>query len=636
MSASFVISTQDMDRSGEVVETSGIRTESHRLNPVVLWDHGRGPIGRLPIGQCQDPSGNYTIVTRSAEGIAIARVYFSKSLPFASDVFKLVQEGIIRGASIGFRSLDADPMPGHSPHDEDAPLHYREVELCELSLTAVPDNPRSLAIQVSKAFTGRRLSGEMATVIKGWETEKAVDASGHEHAADGKFGSGGSAGPKKPKGGVGHTAQAADATERANKHDGESDHAKKAGMHAANAKEAIGYGDHRQAAYQHQRAAEEHRAAHQQSKTDLVHGRAALAHEAAAAVHRKFAGEKSMASKTLGRSFVADIKSLNESGIAVLSKALASITGKSADEYLKMDKDGKLDDETVAGEKSGMNGTSGSDGGFLDSVVEKGDDAAVTPAPDATATDAAPAEDVPAYKQPLEGPPSQAAAADLHTQLASVGEAIQGWAARQENEEFKSLAQELASGIDQFMAKIADFHDSVHPDHEPLGATPEESAAADEPPPEEDGDEVKKSARLKLKAAPHIRLEKRLKLFRAKAAKSKVIVKKQIGKSEASAIAKAAALLAKIETATTVDETLQAASGFHAKALAGLAKGCVADDGIDTKAMKAQVEKATAEANEYRKIAEKATRVAEEADARAKRIAALWKEHREKNWKQFG
>lgn len=519
MSASFVISTQDMDRSGEIVETSGIRTDSHRLNPVVLWDHGRGPIGRLPIGQCQDPSGNYTIVTRSAEGIAVARVYFSKSLPFATDVFKLVQEGIIRGASIGFRAIDADPMPGyeHAGENDDPPLRYREVELCELSLTAVPDNPRSLAIKVNKAFGGRKPSKEMrqALVAHGFTIEEEKPM----------------AGAAKPK--------------------------------------------------------------------------------------------------TLGKTFFADMKSLNESGLAVLSKALASITGKSADDYLKMDDGGKLKDgEAAEGKKDGMSTTSGADGDFLaDDVVKKADDG-VPPPPDA------PAEDVPSYKQPLDGPPSQAAATDLHTQLAGVAEAIQGWAARQENEQFKALAQEAAEKVDELMGMMASFHDNTHPDAEPLGPTPEEADAANEP--ESDEDEVKKSARLKLKAAPHLRLEKRLKIFRAKSAKSKVNVSvKKLGKSDAVVITKAASFLAKIEGDGNLDETLQAAGGFHAKALGQIAKGAAGDDGIDAKALQAQVEKAQADATEYRLIAEKAVKRAEEADANNKILTKRWNEFKTKNWQLF-
>lgn len=417
MSASFVISTQDIDRSGEIVETAGIRTESHKLNPVALWDHGRGPIGRLPIGKCEDPNGQYTVVVRPSDGIAVCRIFFSRTLPFASDVFRLIGEGIIRGVSIGFRTIDADPMPGYSFHDEDPPLQYREIELCEISPTAVPDNARALAIKVNKAFEGRRPSPELMKIVKAWETEKTGDKSMTQTAATNKL-------------------------------------------------------------------------------------------------------------KVLGKSFTADLKALSESGKAALSKALAQITGKSADEYLQMDDDGKLEDETVADtQKEGMNSSSVADGGALtdpNQVV------------DTTKTGDA-GDDKPAYQQPLEGPPGQAAYTDIHTQLGGIAETIEGWAARQDNDQVSKILENLAQAIDKAMATIEQAHDGKYDEHEPLGQTADEQKSAetdqddftegnDKPEPREDDEdniEKKSVRRLGLKAPARQRHEKRLTTYRTKSANMK-------------------------------------------------------------------------------------------------------------------
>ena len=158
-SAAFCISTEDIDRSGDRVHTNGIRTENHRANPVVLFDHGRGPIGKQPIGMTEDPARAYTVVIVPEAGVAVARVYFSDKTQFARETWELVKDRMLRGASIAFRAINGQVMPGYSPDDEDAPLDLTEIELCELSITPVPDNDRALLI--SKAAGGDRPSVEM-------------------------------------------------------------------------------------------------------------------------------------------------------------------------------------------------------------------------------------------------------------------------------------------------------------------------------------------------------------------------------------------------------------------------------------------------------------------------------------------
>lgn len=710
MSCSFVVSTQDVDRSGEIVETAGIRTESHKLNPVAMWDHGRGPIGRVPIGKFEDEAGNYTVVVRPHEGIAVGRLYFSRTLAFARDLFLLIKEGCLRGASIGFRTLDAEPMPGHHEDEEDPPLHYREVELCEISPTSVPDNARSLAIR--KAFEGRKPSREMEMVVKTWEesshprdhgkfasaatdsahgaSDRSGDAKAKEHAAKAKKasdegdhaaaahhhheaagaharmaieadqdgGPGESAMRKHDSAteahrnaakahldamGDGHakaTAIAHSMTKREvdNAKPGTFGHEMWSGIHRHSqlANEASKRGDHATAAQRHRMAAarinKRRDYSYGDERTQLTEHRdaqlaAARAHEEAAEKTK----EKSMtqtgnktAKKVLGKSFLDDLKSLNEPGIAALSKALSTITGKGADDYLQMDEEGKLGDDTLGGKdgkdaasKDGMNSTSIDAGG------------AATPV-DTTKEGDAPAEDMPAYKQPLDGPPSQAAATDLHTQLGAFAETIEGWASRQENEKFKDVLERLADMTAQAMGEVSGFHDEAHPDHEPLGATAEEQKAADEdealPDDEDPEDEAKtpeqkeeakaaKARRLKLKAAPFQRLAKRIKAFRAKSARAKAkVVDKRLGKAAVAAVAKAVAFLEKAEGHTGEwSETHKAASGFHKGVLRQLTGNApaAADDTLEIKRLRDERDKAVADAKAARELAETAVEQAE-------------------------
>jgi hypothetical protein len=495
MSAAFVISTADVDRSGDKVETAGIRLEHHRANPVVLWDHGKGPIGKLPIGKCQDDAGNYTVVIRPEEGVAVARIFFAKDLPFARDIFLLVKGGYLRGSSIGFLPLRAAIMPGADPSDDCPPLHLQETELCEVSVTAVPDNPRALKIAMTKALGGQRPSPEMLKYLEA----SAVTT------------------PKQP--------------------------------------------------------------------TDT-------------------------AKTKLNAKFADDYGRLNLTGKAKLNKALAEITGKAADDYLPLDEEGKVTDDA-------MNTGTVADGAAVTPVE--------TPPVETVSVDAV-AEDTPAWKQPLDGPPSQAAATDIHTRLLDVADAIEGWSSRQENQTFKPILDELAEAIKEKAGSLSSFHDEEHPDAPPLGVGEMDADVDvddldddedDEPDPDADPDEVKEKAarKLRLKTVKEWRT-KRLNNLRGK--RMGPLITKGLSKRVSGICTKAATFLEKAEEHEgDWSETHKAASGYHGKALRELCKAGEAiadaagdDDAIKTKAIKDKLAATEAELVKHKDAATKWMKIA--------------------------
>jgi hypothetical protein len=88
-----VITTIDPDRAGDIVVPTGLQNaDDFLLNPVVLWAHNRSQFP--PIGVCEwlDVQPRRIVVeTRFAHGV-----------PFSEDVFRLYEQGILRGWSIGF------------------------------------------------------------------------------------------------------------------------------------------------------------------------------------------------------------------------------------------------------------------------------------------------------------------------------------------------------------------------------------------------------------------------------------------------------------------------------------------------------------------------------------------------------
>ncbi|MCE9566417.1 MAG: hypothetical protein K8U57_30705, partial [Planctomycetes bacterium] len=88
-----VITTIDPDRAGDIVIPTGLRNaDDYLLNPVVLWAHQRAQFP--PIGVCEW----IDIQPRRI----VAETRFACGVPFAEDVFKLYEQGILRGWSIGF------------------------------------------------------------------------------------------------------------------------------------------------------------------------------------------------------------------------------------------------------------------------------------------------------------------------------------------------------------------------------------------------------------------------------------------------------------------------------------------------------------------------------------------------------
>lgn len=113
------------DRVGDVVEPLGVKFK----NPLVLlWQHDHEkPIGTVDFGTptAKGVPFTATIATVEEPGTLKDRV---------DEAWQSVKAGLIRAVSIGFRSLDAEPMKGTYG------IRYKSTEVYELSLVSVPAN----------------------------------------------------------------------------------------------------------------------------------------------------------------------------------------------------------------------------------------------------------------------------------------------------------------------------------------------------------------------------------------------------------------------------------------------------------------------------------------------------------------
>src|SRR6266699_2286632 len=115
-----VISSAAPDRAGDVIVPAGLRNaEEFLLNPVVLWAHQRT---LPPVGTC------VALDVQPTRVVAVTK--FAEGVPLAEDVFRLYEQGVLRGWSVGLLPRRVTPRPGQRG------LRIEEWDLLEYS--AVP------------------------------------------------------------------------------------------------------------------------------------------------------------------------------------------------------------------------------------------------------------------------------------------------------------------------------------------------------------------------------------------------------------------------------------------------------------------------------------------------------------------
>ena len=134
----FVLSTDEVDRYGDVIEAGGWDLAAYRSNPVFLWAHD---YARPVIGRAVD--------TWLESHRLLARMEFAAT-PFAMEVAGLYRAGYQRGVSVGFR-----PLRYRERRDEKTGallgIRFLEQELLEVSAVPVPANGHALKRALDQA-----------------------------------------------------------------------------------------------------------------------------------------------------------------------------------------------------------------------------------------------------------------------------------------------------------------------------------------------------------------------------------------------------------------------------------------------------------------------------------------------------
>lgn len=132
----FVLSDATVDRYGDIVDPSGWMLANFRKNPIALFGHSGG-----------FPIGTWSNIRVEGEKL-IGRLNLAAKGTSArlDEIISLVEQGILRAVSVGFRPLKSEPIDAEKPWGAQ---RYIKQELLETSLVSVPANPAALALAKS-------------------------------------------------------------------------------------------------------------------------------------------------------------------------------------------------------------------------------------------------------------------------------------------------------------------------------------------------------------------------------------------------------------------------------------------------------------------------------------------------------
>lgn len=137
----LIITTDQVDRDGDVVLPAGAIVAPYLANPVVLFGH----MSLFPVGNATE------LVVRENEIEAEVEFFTEEESPLAERLFKLYSRGKLRAASIGFLPTP-DGISTDRVRDGQTGRTFKQWELLEFSLVAIPSNRGALSVERQAAM----------------------------------------------------------------------------------------------------------------------------------------------------------------------------------------------------------------------------------------------------------------------------------------------------------------------------------------------------------------------------------------------------------------------------------------------------------------------------------------------------
>lgn len=134
----YILSDESVDSFDDIVSSSGWQLDAFRSNPVALFSH----VPHWPIGTWHD--------VRVEDGKLRGRLELLEKgkVPRVDEIRALVEAGILKGVSVGFRALEAEQIIGKDGKPTMG-RRFTKQQLVEASLVSIPANSNALAVAKS-------------------------------------------------------------------------------------------------------------------------------------------------------------------------------------------------------------------------------------------------------------------------------------------------------------------------------------------------------------------------------------------------------------------------------------------------------------------------------------------------------
>ncbi len=146
----FVASTANPDRYGDIVDQAGWDLKAYERNPIILLNHNPQ---QLPIGKGKAYVKN---------GQLMLDVEFDKNDEVAQQVERKVRGGFINAVSVGFQpseSIARNKLPADHPYHGKSGYYFPKSELLEVSIVTIPANNEAT---LSKHYTANLTLSDVA------------------------------------------------------------------------------------------------------------------------------------------------------------------------------------------------------------------------------------------------------------------------------------------------------------------------------------------------------------------------------------------------------------------------------------------------------------------------------------------
>lgn len=145
----IVASDETPDRYGDIIRVEGWDLSNYKKNPVLLFAHdSREP----PIGTAQ-----ITKDVKNKRLMAKAQFLAEGVYDFADTIWRIVQAGALRAASVGFLPTAEPNYIRDEQNDRIIGFEYTAQELLELSIVPVPANPAAVVVPKSLHLNSEHL-----------------------------------------------------------------------------------------------------------------------------------------------------------------------------------------------------------------------------------------------------------------------------------------------------------------------------------------------------------------------------------------------------------------------------------------------------------------------------------------------